>query len=115
MTGTDFRSDRSRCSHLSRIMDMSVFKQAVAAAFEDLALDEAHVLNKNADATPNLELRLLNQRKGAGDLLLALKLMCKPLDTAPPESPPDYSAGEQAAKLAFGTEQEGWLPTVTQG
>lgn len=111
MTGTDFRSDRSRCSHLSRIMEMSVFKQAVAAVFEDLSLTEAQILNHNLDASSNLELRLQNCRKGHNDFLYALKMYCEPLADAPQEPLPDYGAGEEAAKLA-GAET-GWLPTVT--
>ena len=102
----EFRKDRSRCSNLARILEMNVFRQAIEAATRDLDFKEASAINHNGDASPNMELRLQNQRKGHNDLLIALKLMTEPLDEAPPDPIPDYGAGEEAAKLA----NAGWEP-----
>jgi hypothetical protein len=106
MTGLDFRSDRARCSHLARILEMPTFKLAVEAAMEDLDLKEASLIQNNGDASSNMELRLLNQRMGHTLLLAAFKVMTEPLTDAPPEPEPDYGAGEEAAKLA----NAGWEP-----
>lgn len=85
---------------LQRLMDTSVFKEAVAAVFEDLELTEAYTINRNPDASPNLELRLQNQRKGHSDFLNALKLMTMPHEKAP-EMPEETYGAEKP---------EGWVP-----
>lgn len=105
MTPAEFRSDRSRCSHLQRILEMNTFKQAVEAAMQDMAYREASIINHTMDASPTLELRLLNQRKGVTEFLVALELMTKPEESAPPDPEPDYGAGEEMAKLA----NTGWV------
>jgi hypothetical protein len=106
VTSTEFRGERSRCSALARILDMPTFKAAVEAAKKDMDFKEASMINHASDASPNLELRLLNQRKGMTEFLVTLQLMTEPLTDAPPEPEPDYGAGEEAAKLA----NAGWEP-----
>ncbi len=79
-------------------------KLAIEAVFEDLAMTEAYLINKNLDASPNLELRLQNTRKGHWDFLNALKLMCEPIGDAPSDPKITYGEDEAAAKL----EETGW-------
>jgi hypothetical protein len=106
MTTQEYRQDRSRCSALARIMAMPTFQAAIAAAMQDMDFKEASIIQNNGDASPHMELRLLNQRMGVTLFITALKLMTEPLESAPPEPEPDYGAGEEAAKLA----NAGWEP-----
>lgn len=86
---------------LRRLLETAVFQQAVQAVFEDLDLTEAAMINRNPDASPNLELRLQNNRKGHNDFLFALKMMCEPHEKAP-EMPEETYGAEQ--------QKDGWLP-----
>jgi hypothetical protein len=109
MTTSEFRSERGRCLAIKRIMEMAVFKQMLEAIFSDLDLNEMYLMNHNlANPTPNVEIRLQNQRKGHQDLLHAMKMCCEPEGNAPEMPLEDYGAGEEAAKLM--TNESTWQP-----
>lgn len=108
MTTTEFRQDRSRCSMLERVLKMPVVKAAFDAAFEDLDNIHARVIEeRSSSASPDLELRLMNERKGYLGLRNTLySLLTQPIETAPEEPISDYGAGEQLARQA----SESWAP-----
>lgn len=98
MTRDEFRSNKGRCMALARLIAMPTFQNAVTAIFEGLDIDHAHILNNALDASERVEMRLIQQRKGHNDFILALKMLCEPLETAVDDPEPDYGAGEEAAR-----------------
>jgi hypothetical protein len=109
MTTSEFRSERGRCAAIKRVMDMAVVKQMFEAIFTDLDLTEAHLMNHNlSNPSPNVEMRLTNQRKGYTDLLNAMKMCCEPEGNAPEMPLEDYGAGEEAARMM--SNDSAWQP-----
>lgn len=108
MTTAEFRSDRARCAAIYRVLNMLAFKQMIEAIFTDLEINEAVLMNHNlSNPTPNVEIRLTNQRKGHADFLNAMRMCCEPEGTAPQMPPEDYGAGEEAARMM---NESGWQP-----
>lgn len=99
MTITEFRDWPDNRGIMLGILSNPTFIQAVTIHRDLRSLTERQVEAANLDASPNVSIRLHNQRIGFEEFLHFLETLTFPNPEKPEEAPPDFGYPEELAKL----------------